>query len=132
VNAVGVVSGVILGLVFAWSGAAKLRAGDNWKVAGTAFSTSRKSVDRLVEGGLPWCEIVLGAMLVAHIAPTVFGALSGVLLLGFTAAIVRVIQRGESTPCMCFGSASTSNVSWRQVWRNAGLIALAVTTVVAA
>ncbi len=131
-NAVGVVSGVMLGLVFVWSGAAKLRSSDNWKLAGTPFSTSRRSIDRLIEAGLPWCEIVLGAVLVAQIAPPVFGVVSGVLLLGFTVAVVRVIQRGEATSCMCFGVASTSNVSWRHVWRNVGLIVLAMTTVVAA
>lgn len=130
-NALGVVAGVFLGAVFVWSGASKLRAGRDWKVAGTPFSTSRSTVDRAVELGLPWLEIVLGAVLVAQISPVVFGSAAGVLLSGFTAVLVRVILRGEAAPCMCFGASSRANVSWRHVWRNAALIALAVAAVVA-
>ena len=130
-NAVGVVCGVVLGLVFVWSGAAKMRAGDNWRIAGTAFSTSQPGIDRAVEFGLPWLEIVLGAVLVAQIAPVVSGAAAGVLLLVLTAALVRVIHRGESTPCMCFGAAARTDVSWRHVWRNAVFIVLAAATAVA-
>ena len=131
-NAVGLVSGVLLGVVFVWSGASKLWAGDNWRVSDTPFSTSRPSLDRVVERSLPWIEIVLGAVLVAQISPIVFGPAAGVLLLGFTVALVRVVRSGEATPCMCFGSVSRANVTWRHVVRNLGLVALAVTTTFAA
>ena len=131
-NAVGAVCGVVIGAVFVWSGASKLRAGDNWRVAGTPFSTARPGVDRIVERALPWIEIVLGAVLMAQISPVFFGAVAGVLLVVFTIALVRVVLRGEATPCMCFGSASRTNVSWRHVVRNLGLIALAMVTAFAA
>lgn len=131
-STVGLVSGVLLGLVFVWSGAAKLRAGDSWRVSGTPFSTSRRGLDRFVESSLPWIEIVLGAVLVAQISPVVFGPVAGVLLFGFTVALVRVVRSGEATPCMCFGAASHAIVTWRHVVRNLGLIALAVATTFAA
>ena len=131
-SAVGFVSGVLLGLVFVWSGASKLRAGEHWKVAGTPFSTAHAHIDRVLERGLPWIEIVLGAVLVAQISPVLFGPVGGVLLFGFTISLLRVVRSGEATPCMCFGAASQANVTWRHVVRNLGLIALAVATTFAA
>ncbi len=131
-NTVGAICGILLGIVFVWSGAAKIRQGDAWQVVDTPFSTSVRLVDRSVEFVLPWLEIVLGACLIAQVSPLWMGIVAAVLLSIFSVALMKVIARGESTPCRCFGEVSAAPVSWRHVARNAAFIALAAATVVGA
>lgn len=128
----GAAAAVFLGLVFEWSGVAKVAGRDAWVVEGTPFSTHRPRVDRLVRRVLPWVEIALGALLILRVAPVVVGISAGVILAVFTGALVRVLMSGQRPPCMCFGAARARPVSWLSVVRNVALIAIAVLVIAGA
>ncbi|MEY4158775.1 MAG: hypothetical protein RL743_1270 [Actinomycetota bacterium] len=131
-NEPAVVAAFILGLVFEWSGVAKVASRRAWQVEGTPFATGHAPVDRLIRLVLPWCEVVLGALLMFGVALRFAGLAAGLLLIGFTVALVRVLSSGQRPTCMCFGASRAKPVSWLSVVRNAVLFALAVTTVVGA
>lgn len=126
------VAAVILGLVFEWSGVAKLASRSAWQVEGTPFATGSVPFNRLVRSLLPWFEIVLGGLLVLRVAPTATGAIAALVLVVFTWALVRVLATGQRPPCMCFGAVRARPISWLSVARNVLLLACAVTAAVAA
>ena len=128
----GVVAAVVLGLVFEWSGVAKLASRGAWVVEGTPFSTGRTSLDRAVRRLLPWFEIALGGLLILRIAPTVVGVVAGAVLVVFTVALLRVLASGQRPPCMCFGASRPRPVSWVSVVRNLVLVAVAVAVIAGA
>lgn len=121
---------IALGIVFEWSGTMKVVSGDKWQVAGTPFATGSVTVDGLVRRWLPWIELALGITLIFRMSPRFFGTLAFLLLVGFTASLVRVISSGQRPPCLCFGSSRARPVSWKTIARNVVLIACAVTTIV--
>lgn len=126
------VAALALGLVFEWSGIAKVASRDAWRVEGTPFSTGRRSIDRLVRAYLPWLEIVLGVLLIVRVSPVVVGAVSVAVLVSFTAALVKVLAAGQRPSCMCFGAGRPRPVSWLSVGRNVGLIGVAVAVIAGA
>ena len=75
---------------------------------------------------LPWLEIVLGAVLVVQLAPVVAAVTALVVLVAFTALIVRRLSEGEHPPCACFGTWSTKPLGRGHVARNIGFMALGV------
>ena len=79
---------------------------------------------------LPWFEIVLGAVLVVQVARVPAAAVAAVVLVAFTALIVRRLAQGEHPPCACFGAWSATPLGWSHVVRNVALIALAVVAMV--
>ena len=79
---------------------------------------------------LPWFEIVLGAVLVVQVARVPAAAVAAVVLVAFTALIVRRLAQGEHPPCACFGAWSAKPLGWSHVVRNVALIALAVVAMV--
>ena len=80
---------------------------------------------------LPWFEIVLGAVLVMQLVPTLAAAVALLVLAGFTALILRRLAEGKRPPCACFGAWSTKPLGLGHVVRNLGFIALAVVAVLA-
>lgn len=114
-----------LGLVFEWSGVAKIAGREAWQVAGTPFSTGNDSVDRFVRLTLPWFEVMLGALLVLRVVPTPTAIAAIVVLVAFTVTLIRVLAAGQRPPCMCFGAVRAKPISWANVVRNLVLIALA-------
>ena len=79
---------------------------------------------------LPWFEIVLGAVLVVQVARVPAAAVAAVVLVAFTALIVRRLAQGEHPPCACFGAWSATPLGWSHVVRNVALISLAVVAMV--
>ena len=128
----GTIAAVVLGLVFEWSGIAKVASRSAWQVEGTPFSTGHRSLDRLVRAVLPWFEIVLGVLLIVRLAPAVVGTLCVVVLALFTMALVKVLVAGQRPPCMCFGVTRPRPVSWFSVARNAVLLGVAAAVIVGA
>jgi hypothetical protein len=128
----GTVAAVALGLVFEWSGIAKVASRTAWQVEGTPFSTGRRSLDRLVRAVLPWFEIALGVLLIVRLAPAVVGTVCVVVLAAFTVALIRVLAAGQRPPCMCFGVARARPVSWSSVARNVVLLGVAVAVIAGA
>jgi uncharacterized membrane protein YphA (DoxX/SURF4 family) len=121
-----------LGLIFVWAGVSKLAQGKEWSISTTPFSTGRTSIDALVKWALPWCEVVLGALLITQVALVVTGVAACILLAGFTVRIVQLLRRGETPSCRCFGAVSRAPLSMNHVWRNVVFLILSVLVVVAA
>jgi methylamine dehydrogenase accessory protein MauD len=111
-----------LALAFAIAGAAKLvdRGGTRRMLA--AFG---------VPGGagalaLPAIELAVAAALIPA-ASARWGAIAAaVLLVAFTAAVVRVLLRGERPDCRCFGAVGARPVGGWTLGRNGVLLVLAL------
>lgn len=117
----GAVARVVLGAVFLVSSVAKLRD-PHWPAAAERFGLPRRLALPLAV-----LELVLGAGLVAHVAPPVPSFVALGLLGLFTGAVVAHVARGDDVPCACFGPASASTpVSWATVARNVILCLLAL------
>lgn len=120
-SAVGVVASIVLGFVFLVSGGSKIAAGPAWPEQARGLGAPS-----LVVPVMPWVEIVLGAVLVMQLAPVAAAVTAVVLLLAFTALIVRRLAQGRHPPCACFGAWSTKPLGWGHVARNVGFIALGI------
>lgn len=131
-NALRVLVSMALGLMFVWAGVSKLAQGKEWSISTTPFSTGRTFIDALVKWALPWCEVVLGALLITQVALVVTGVAACILLAGFTVRIVQLLRRGETPSCRCFGAVSRAPLSMNHVWRNVVFLILSVLVVVAA
>ena len=119
--AAGLVASILLGLVFVVSGGSKVAAGPAWPEQARALGAPPPVVSVL-----PWLEIVLGAILVVQLAPVVAAVTALVVLVAFTALIVRRLSEGEHPPCACFGTWSTKPLGRGHVARNIGFMALGV------
>ena len=84
---IGTISSVIVGVVICVAGASKIASGQRWPIDAVALGTP----DVLVPV-VPWFEIILGALLVAHIAPVITGMIALVLLAVFSFLIVLFIS----------------------------------------
>ncbi len=124
------IAAVALGLVFEWSGVAKIASRDAWQVAGTPFSTGNEVTDRVVRTALPWLEVIVGGLLILRIVPVAGAIVALVMLVAFTATLVRVLARGQRPPCMCFGAVRAKPVSWVSVVRNVALMVVACVVIV--
>ena len=122
---IGTISSVIVGAVFCVAGASKIASGQRWPIDAVALGTP----DVLVPI-VPWFEILLGAFLVAHIAPAITGIIALLLLAVFTFLIVRQLRLGHRPVCACFGAGSSRPLGPEHVVRNFILMALALLTVV--
>jgi uncharacterized membrane protein YphA (DoxX/SURF4 family) len=115
---------VVVGAVFLVSGTLKLRQ-PAWRATAPEFGTPRWLVPVL-----PAAEIGLGALLVAQLGGRWVPLAALILLLAFTAAIVRQLVRGQAVPCACFGELSARPVDRLTVARNLALAMLALVAVV--
>jgi hypothetical protein len=122
---IGTISSVIVGVVICVAGASKIASGQRWPIDAVALGTPAALVPVV-----PWFEIILGALLVAHIAPVVTGIIAFVLLTVFTFLIVRQLRLGHRPVCACFGAWSSRPLGPEHVVRNVILMALALLTVV--
>jgi hypothetical protein len=119
-------AGVLLGVVFLWSGAAKLARPAVWRAQATEFGAPHTLIVPL-----PWAETVLGGVLVAQLALPWAPAAALCLLVVFTVALVRRLAGGRRPMCACFGGVSNRPISWWSVARNLALISVAVVAIAA-
>ena len=123
---VGLVASILLGFVFLVSGASKIAAGPAWPEQARGLGAPS-----FVVPVLPWFEIVLGAVLVMQVVPVLAAVTALVVLVLFTALIVRRLAQGQHPPCACFGTLSTKPLGRGHVIRNVGFMALAVAALLA-
>lgn len=117
----GMAAAGVLAVTFAWAGAAKLgRPAD----AAAGFGALGLRRPEALAKGVPILELALAVALLA--APAAGAGVALVLLSGFTAVLVRALQRGVEVHCACFGSAGGPPLSWVELARNALLGGLAV------
>ena len=125
-SAVGLVASILLGLVFLLSGGSKLAAGPGWPEQARGLGAPS-----FVVPVVPWFELVLGAVLVVQLAPTLAAVVALLVLVGFTVLILRRLAEGRHPPCACFGAWSTKPLGRGHVVRNLGFIGLAVVAMLA-
>jgi len=111
---------VALGVVFLVSGALKARD-PSWPDAARTLGTPQFVVPLVAP-----LELVLGALLFVGVARRFTAVVALGLLVVFTGVLVRAIRSGNSPVCACFGSFSAKPVGRGSVFRNGGLIALAI------
>jgi uncharacterized membrane protein YphA (DoxX/SURF4 family) len=116
---VGVVARALVGLVLLAAGALKARD-RSWPDTAQRFGLPRPAAV-----ALPWFEVAIGALLVAQFGGRMTALAALVLLVAFTAAVVRRVAHHDDAPCACFGSLTTAPVTHRTVARNLVLVALA-------
>lgn len=116
----GYTSALVLAVLFAWAGGAKLAAR-----APTAASFRGLGLPAAEElaFAVPLAEIAVAAGLVIVPRPAAWIAIG--LLAAFTVVLVRAVGRGLDVGCACFGAARREPVSVVDVIRNALLIVLA-------
>lgn len=111
---------LVLGVVLLVSAVAKLA-----RPGGARESAAGLRVPVWSAVAVPWVELVLGSLLVAALLLPWSAVAAGLLVLAFTAVLVRVLARGEHPRCRCFGSLTAGRVTWWSVGRNAVLLVLA-------
>jgi hypothetical protein len=80
---------------------------------------------------LPAVELATAALLVPEATARWGAGLALVLLVGFSAAVARLLARGERPACNCFGAVASTPVGPRTLVRN-GALAAAAAVVLAA
>ena len=117
VEYLSLIARVLLGLLFTVSGGSKLfdRSGTRKAVIDFGLPMRGAGVTAI---GLPAAELSVAGLLLWK-ATARLGAFFGVALLGiFCVGIVRLIRRGESPECNCFGQVRSAPVSKRTLVRN--------------
>lgn len=120
-SSLAVVASVALGVAFLVAGGSKIAAGPNWPEQARGLGAPE-----VVVPVLPWAEIVLGAVLVAQLAPVTSAVVAVVFLVAFTILIVVRLAQDRHPPCACFGAWSAKPLGWGHVLRNLTLIVVAL------
>ena len=124
IAALALAARLLLALVFAVAGVAKLRDRAGTRDALEGFGVPGNLV-RTLAVVVPLAELAVAGLLVpAQTAAA--GALGALLLLGvFTGAIGWNLAHGRAPECHCFGQLHSAPTSWRTLARNGVLLAIA-------
>ena len=127
VSAIHVATGVVIILVLAWSGAAKLREPQSMAEAMRALRVPEALAGRLVQIAVPWLEVALAAALLVTggLWQTLAWCATLVLFVGYLVVIARAVGVEEEVSCNCFG-AHSAPVGRGTVVRNILLVVAAV------
>ena len=120
----------ILGIIYVWSGVAKLRRPTLAAMAMMDFGVLRRVRPRL-GGALGAAEVLLALFLITGTLPVLFVPVTAGLLWVFVLLIARSLRSGQDFPCFCFGDAD-SRLSRLTLVRTAALAVLASVLAVAA
>lgn len=112
-------------MIFLFSSVLKVSAPRQWQ-----SQSSGLGVPRVVALAVPFVEAVVGALLVTQLARRVTAVVAAVMLVAFTALLVRRLSQGLRPPCACFGALSSKPISWGNVVRNGVFVAIAAVVAV--
>lgn len=97
----------LVGAVLLAAGSAKLRDPDGFARTVSSYDLVPWSASRLLGRWLPRVEVVVGAVLVLGVAPTVAGGVAVLLFTAFSAALgVNRLRGRTELSCGCFGSSA--------------------------
>jgi len=113
VSEVAYATALVLAVLFAWAGAAKLA--DRGRATRT-FAAFGLPAARVLGTAVPVVELLLAAGLVVVPAVAAYAALG--MLAAFTTFLVLAVRAGVEIGCGCFGSARDEPVSTVEVLRN--------------
>lgn len=120
----------VLALVFLLAGLGKLIDLEGSRRALAEFGVPR-GMSRVAGTALPLVELTIAAALLVDPSGR-YGAVGALVLLTlFTGAIVRVLSRGSTPECHCFGQLHSEPVDVSTALRNVVLAGLAIAVVVA-
>lgn len=128
--------GIFIGAVLLWSAAAKLTRPRQTAYALIAFRVIRRpSIGAAfalaaVEGTIG-SSLIAAAMSSTHLSVLLLGVTS-ILFAAFVLVIARALRRGDSFPCMCFGSSAAKLSRITLLRGGALLVAAAAATAAAA
>jgi thiol-disulfide isomerase/thioredoxin len=121
---------LVLALVFAVAGTAKLLDRQGTRVALVGFGAPASSAATLAVA-LPLAELTVAGLLLPA-STAMAGALGAFMLLAaFTSAIGWNLARGRAPDCHCFGQLHSAPASWKTLVRNGALLGLAGVAVAA-
>jgi uncharacterized membrane protein YphA (DoxX/SURF4 family) len=124
-DALDLIARIVLALVFALSGAAKLRDPQGTRRAMRDFGMPRLVVP-VAAGALPLIEIAITLLLLPP-ATALWAAVAAIaLLLAFTTVIGWQLVRGRRPDCHCFGALSGGPIGAKTLARNGLLLALGI------
>jgi hypothetical protein len=128
VTTAALVSPLLLSLVLALSGGAKLRAPRSSAAAFDALDVPQLFSSSIVRQGHPWLEIVLAVALLTLPGGWQLAAAALVLalLVTYLWLIIRALSSTDPVDCACFGAIGSDRVTRWTVLRNAWLVLLAV------
>ena len=115
----------LVGVVFLFAGVQKLMSWSAWRIDARA-----QGVPPHVVAVVPLIEVVLGVALIVLQPTAVVLGFALTVLVSFTVHLVVRVRRGDKVPCGCFGSTRRVPPSWRDVWRNAGLMTCLVLSLI--
>ena len=118
----------VVGVVFIFAGIQKLLAGIEWLVQAKQLRPPR--IAQPFVPMVPYVELIVGGLLIAGLQETPVRIAAIILLSSFTVLLVARLAAGERPPCACFSFRSTRPISWSNVTRNTGLLALLVASIV--
>jgi hypothetical protein len=114
-------SRLLLAAVFALAALGKLARRGETEATLDAFGVPA-AARRPLALALPLAELAIAAALLPAASAPVAGVAALVLLLVFTAAVGRVLIRGEEVDCNCFGSLGPSRIGRWTLVRNLALL----------
>jgi uncharacterized membrane protein YphA (DoxX/SURF4 family) len=124
VHVIHVVARIVLGATFVVAGGSKVASGRAWPAQAAQLDVSHS-----VAVGVPWLELIVGALVAVGVVEPWPAAAASVLLVLFTAVLVRTLRAGRRPPCACFGTWSAKPLGWSNVWRNTAFLALAAVAI---
>ena len=109
---------ILIGLLFVWSGLAKL--GDIQSFADQVhnFRIMPVAFEHLVAMMLPWIELVASLALILGIRARPAAVLVTLLLAAFTLGVAQAMVRGLDFECGCFGTADGTTVGFMKLGQN--------------
>jgi len=113
---------IILGVIFVYAAWVKLR--EPWALFAISIDSYQVLPLRAVEmvaRVLPWCELLLGILLIAGVWRGVSTAAASLLLAVFFSLMVRAMAKGMEIDCGCFGPGE--RLSWITLMRDGALLA---------
>lgn len=115
---------IVVGLVFAVSGLAKIGDMASFALQIHNFRMLPIWSEHLVAMTLPWVELVAALGLVLGIRPRSSALITTVLMAVFTVAVAVALSRGLDIECGCFGTADATRVGFWKLLQNVGLLAV--------
>jgi|TARA_B100001105_G_scaffold235267_1_gene210319 uncharacterized membrane protein YphA (DoxX/SURF4 family) len=115
------IAAVLLAIVFVVAAAAKFRDPAATRRSMAEFGLPNP---RLLAVAVPVTELATAALLLVD--PRTGGPCAVALLVAFTTLIAGRLLAGHHESCGCFGTWAVRPLSWRDLVRNAALVALGV------
>ena len=102
------------------AGVAKVRTPSDVQAGFAAMRVPRRLSGHFVRVVFPWCETVLGVLVLACWGwpLAVAGVAAAALMLVYLVLVSRVVRSGEQVECACFGTFSAGAVGRHTVIRN--------------